>query len=241
MRMVSTLIDGGRCDVKLKRILCMMLVCLSSMGLFLVPVEAADNINLQAGFIDVYATGRFSLDIPAGEIKAAKSSFPNEDGCSTELVSIVADENDYPTDEYMNGSARAVTVPKTYHNLASSGIYKGSFNSLRGTIYTNKYFDMKDGAYNSRVRCYGEYPSLTYTVGNYCISCKKVLSTYDGNYSTPSETWETGDWESFRHTVASSHTNHFVCPFVTNTSGSINGQLYAIGGDIWVNYTNSWN
>ena len=276
MRMVSTLIDGGRCDVKLKRILCMMLVCLSSMGLFLVPVEAADNINLQAGFIDVYATGRFSLDIPAGEIKAAKSSFPLEagevvtikgayspfsasvdfgliapngrfyylnskDGCSTELVSIVADENDYPADEYMNGSARAVTVPKTYHNLASSGIYKGSFNSLRGTIYTNKYFDMKDGAYNSRVRCYGEYPSLTYTVGNYCISCKKVLSTYDGNYSTPSETWETGDWESFRHTVASSHTNHFVCPFVTNTSGSINGQLYAIGGDIWVNYTNSWN
>lgn len=191
MRMVSTLIDGGRCDVKLKRILCMMLVCLSSMGLFLVPVEAADNINLQAGFIDVYATGRFSLDIPAGEIKAAKSSFPLEAG---EVVTI-----------------------------------KGA------------YFDMKDGAYNSRVRCYGEYPSLTYTVGNYCISCKKVLSTYDGNYSTPSETWETGDWESFRHTVASSHTNHFVCPFVTNTSGSINGQLYAIGGDIWVNYTNSWN
>ena len=63
MRMVSTLIDGGRCDVKLKRILCMTLVCLSSMGLFLVPVEAADNINLQAGFIDVYATGRFSLDM----------------------------------------------------------------------------------------------------------------------------------------------------------------------------------
>lgn len=85
MRMVSTLIDGGRCDVKLKRILCMMLVCLSSMGLFLVPVEAADNINLQAGFIDVYATGRFSLDIPAGEIKAAKSSFPLEAG---EVVTI---------------------------------------------------------------------------------------------------------------------------------------------------------
>lgn len=100
---------------------------------------------------------------------------------------------------------------------------------------------MKDGAYYSRVRCYGEYPSLTYTAGNYCISCKKILSTYDGNYSTPSETWEKGDWESFRHTVGSSHTNHFVCPFVKNTSSSINGQLYAIGGDIWVNYTNSWN
>lgn len=42
-------------------------------GTLLVPVEAADNINLQAGFIDVYATGRFSLDIPAGEIKAAKA------------------------------------------------------------------------------------------------------------------------------------------------------------------------
>lgn len=112
---------------------------------------------------------------------------------------------------------------------------------MRATIYTNRYFDMKDGAYYSRVRCYGEYPSLTYTAGNYCISCKKILSTYDGNYSTPSETWEKGDWESFRHTVGSSHTNHFVCPFVKNTSSSINGQLYAIGGDIWVNYTNSWN
>lgn len=32
----------------------MMLVCLFSMGFFAVPVEAADNINLQAGFIDVY-------------------------------------------------------------------------------------------------------------------------------------------------------------------------------------------
>lgn len=62
--------------MKLKRILCMMLVCLLSTGFFWVPVEAADNINLQAGFIDVYATGRFSLDISAGEIKAAKSSFP---------------------------------------------------------------------------------------------------------------------------------------------------------------------
>lgn len=59
MKRVSTLIDGGRCDVKLKRILCMMLVCLLSTGFFWVPVEAADNINLQAGFIDVYATGRF--------------------------------------------------------------------------------------------------------------------------------------------------------------------------------------
>lgn len=72
--------------MKLKRILCMMLVCLLSTGFFWVPVEAADNnINLQAGFIDVYATGRFSLDISAGEIKAAKSSFPLEAG---EVVTI---------------------------------------------------------------------------------------------------------------------------------------------------------
>ena len=63
----------------------MMLVCLFSMGFFAVPVEAADNINLQAGFIDVYATGRFSMDISAGEIKAARSSFPLEAG---EVVTI---------------------------------------------------------------------------------------------------------------------------------------------------------
>ena len=85
MKMVSTLIDEGRCDVKLKRILCMVLVCLLSVGFFCVPVEASDNIKLQAGFIDVYATGRFSLDIPAGGIRAAKSSFPLEAG---EVVTI---------------------------------------------------------------------------------------------------------------------------------------------------------
>ena len=39
MKMVSTLIDEGRCDVKLKRILCMVLVCLLSVGFFCVPVE----------------------------------------------------------------------------------------------------------------------------------------------------------------------------------------------------------
>lgn len=36
-------------------------------------------------------------------------------------------------------------------------------------------------------------------------------------------------------------TDHFVCPFVINTSGLINDQLYAIGGDIWVNYTDTWS
>lgn len=85
MMMVSILIDEGRCDVKLKRLLCMVLVCLLSMGVFCVPVEASDNINLQTGFIDVCATGRFSLDIPAGKIRAAKSSFPLEAG---EVVTI---------------------------------------------------------------------------------------------------------------------------------------------------------
>lgn len=192
-----------------------------------VPAYAADRVSVEEEMLCA--------------INALNKNFRNDDDCSTELVSIVADENDYPADEYMNGNTRETTPPKTYHNLATSGIYKGEFSSLRATIYTNRYFDMKDGAYYSRVRCYGEYPSLTYTAGNYCISCKKILSTYDGNYSTPSETWEKGDWESFRHTVGSSHTNHFVCPFVKNTSSSINGQLYAIGGDIWVNYTNSWN
>lgn len=39
----------------------------------------------------------------------------------------------------------------------------------------------------------------------------------------------------------SRHTDHFVCPFVINTSGLINDQLYAIGGDIWVNYTDTWS
>lgn len=48
-------------------------------------IEASDNINLQTGFIDVCATGRFSLDIPAGKIRAAKSSFPLEAG---EVVTI---------------------------------------------------------------------------------------------------------------------------------------------------------
>lgn len=49
------------------------------------------------------------------------------------------------------------------------------------------------------------------------------------------------NWVSFHHTVESRHTDHFVCPFVINTSGLINDQLYAIGGDIWVNYTDTWS
>ena len=40
LKMVSILIDEGRCDVKLKRLLCMVLVCLLSMGVFCVPVKA---------------------------------------------------------------------------------------------------------------------------------------------------------------------------------------------------------
>lgn len=71
--------------MRIKRFLCMMLVCLFFVGFFCVPVEAADDTNLQAGFIDVYATGRFSMDIPAGGIKAARSSFPLEAG---EVVTI---------------------------------------------------------------------------------------------------------------------------------------------------------
>lgn len=52
---------------------------------------------------------------------------------------------------------------------------------------------------------------------------------------------EYNNWVSFHHTVESRHTDHFVCPFVINTSGLINDQLYAIGGDIWVNYTDTWS
>lgn len=113
--------------------------------------------------------------------------------------------------------------------------------NLRGRMYTSKYFDTQDCEYYSRVRCYGEYPNLTYKAGNYCVTCKKVLSTSESDYYTPATPWQDGNWVSFHHTVESRHTDHFVCPFVINTSGLINDQLYAIGGDIWVNYTDTWS
>ena len=193
--------------------------------------------------VTVYATEHVSVDEEEmlRAISDLDESFQNEDGCYTKVVSIIADGNNYLSDEHMSGNTRSTSVPTVYYNIAQNGIYKGSFSSLRGRIYTNKYFDMQDGGYYSRVRCYGEYPNLTYKVGNYCVTCKKVLSTSESDYYTPSTTWERGNWVSFHHTVGSSHTSHFVCPFVTNTSGSINDQLYAIGGDIWVNYTSSWS
>jgi hypothetical protein len=193
--------------------------------------------------VSAYAADGVSIDEEEmlQAISALDESFQNEDGCSTEVVGMVVDENDYPADEYMNCNARETTVPKTYYNISLNGIYKGSFSNLRSTMYTSKYFDTQDGEYYSRVRCYGEYPSLTYKAGNYCITCKKVLSTSESNYYTPSTPWQDGNWVSFHHTLGSSHADHFVCPFVTNTSGSINGELYAIGGDIWANYTNSWS
>ncbi len=166
--------------------------------------------------------------------------FQNEDGCSSEVVCVAADENNYQANEHMNGSARETTVPKTFYNIASSGIYKGSFYELRGTMYTSKYFNTQNAEYYSRVRCYGEHPNLTYKVGNYCIDCKRVLSITDSDFYTPSKSYEVGNWVSIRHEVSSSHNDHFVCPFVTNTSGVINGELYFIAGDIWVNYTDSW-
>ena len=141
----------------------------------------------------------------------------------------------------MNGRTRGTTVPKTFYNIGTAGIYKGAFSSLRGTMYTSKYFDMIDGEYWSRVRCYGEYASLTYKIGNYCITCKKVLSTTEDDYYTPVKPEQEGNWVSLVHTVSSKHADHFVCPFVKNTSGLINDEWYAIGGDIWVNYYDSWD
>lgn len=193
--------------------------------------------------ISAYATNEVSIDEEEmlQAISALDESFQNEDGCSTEVVGMVADENDYPADEYMNCNRRETTVPKKFYNIAIDGIYKGSFGDLRGRMYTSKYFDTQDCEYYSRVRCYGEYPNLTYKAGNYCVTCKKVLSTSESDYYTPATPWQDGNWVSFHHTVESRHTDHFVCPFVINTSGLINDQLYAIGGDIWVNYTDTWS
>lgn len=193
--------------------------------------------------VSAYAADGVSID---GEemlqvISALDESFQNECGCSTEATGMVADENDYPADENINCNVRETTVPKTFYNISLNGIYKGSFTNLRGTMYTSKYFDTKDGEYYSRVRCSGEHPSLKYKVGNYCVTCKEVLSISESDYYTPSAVAQKGNWVSFHHTVGSSHADHFVCPFVMNTSGIINGTLYYINGDIWVNYTDSWS
>ena len=174
-------------------------------------------------------------------ISEITDDFQNEEGCSSSVVTFEADSHTHDGQEIPNANARATTPPSTFYNIANNGIYKGSFSGLRGTIYTNYYFDMVDGQYHSRVSCYGYYPNLSFKVGNYCVTCKKVLSTTTNSYSTPSTTYTDSDWVSIVHTVGSTHESHFVCPFVMNSSGLINDQLYAIGGDIWVNYYNDWS
>lgn len=208
MKMVSILIDEGRCDVKLKRILCMVLVCLLSMGFFCVPVEASDNINLQTGFIDVYATGRFSLDIPAGGIRAAKSSFPLEAG-------------------------EVVTIKGAYSPFSASVDF--GLIAPNGRFY---YLNSKDGSLNGAIEV-DERGQYTLAIRN--NSSETISVSGYVNYYTPSTTYETGSWASIYHNVGSSHTDHFVCPFVKNTYVSSNDQSYYIGGEIWVNYTNSWS
>ena len=51
-----------------------------------VPAYAADRVSVEEEMLCA--------------INALNKNFRNDDGCSTELVSIVADENDYPADEH---------------------------------------------------------------------------------------------------------------------------------------------
>ena len=212
----------------MKRLVGLMLAAVMVLSLS-APAYAVDSENIYED--------EFSRAIAS----ALDDNFQNEEGCSTELICVEADGNVYQADEYMNGNARGTTPPKTFYNLATDGIYKGAFTGLTtATMYTNKCFDTQNGEYYSRVRCYGEYPHLKYKSGNYCVTCKKVLSTSD-EYETPANPGDYGAWHNLHHTVGSSHADHLVCPFVVNSSGTINGQFYYISGDIWVNYTNSWS
>lgn len=178
------------------------------------------------------------LDIDLAYILS--DDFQNEDGCSTEFVSSEADSSEYDTDKILTSISRETRPPTDFHNLATDGIYKGQFYELRGTMYTKYCFDAQDGSYFSRVRCIGECPHLSFKVGNYCVTCKKTLSTCKDTYYTPYDfPLQYSDWYSFQHTTSSAHENHLMCPFVVKTSDST-PQLYYIDGDIWVNYTDDW-
>jgi len=72
-------------EMHLKRLFCLMLVGLMSVGFFCVPAGAAGVMDLEVDLASIYATGRFNMDIPAEGIKAAKTSFPLEAG---EVVTI---------------------------------------------------------------------------------------------------------------------------------------------------------
>lgn len=176
----------------------------------------------------------------AQAVNSLSEDFQNEEGCSSTLISIDGNEQSIEIPEVPNIAPVSTSVPASFWNIASKGIYEGAFSNLRGTIYTNYYFDVNDGKYYSRVRCYGEYPSLSYQCGNYCVTCKKVLST-SSKYSTPSSVYVNSSWTSFCHSTGTAHEDHFVTPFVVNSSGLVNDQLYAIGGEIMVNYKNSWS
>lgn len=155
--------------------------------------------------------------------------FQNAEGCCTETVMVEMDA--MPFVDYVK--PRATDPAETFWNLATRGIYRGSF-WVSGTIYTNRYFDTQDGEYYTRVNCEGDYPSMPFKVGNYCITCRQVLSMSD-ECVTPSTVRTRTGWLGHRHRTGSAHEEHFMCPFVKNLDDG------TLTGDIEVNYTNSWN
>lgn len=78
--------------MRVRKILCLLLACMMSVSCLSMNVAAAggdaavEAVELD-GRVSVYATGRFSMDVPGKTIIAANSSFPLEAG---ETVTIKA-------------------------------------------------------------------------------------------------------------------------------------------------------
>lgn len=154
------------------------------------------------------------------------------DGCS--LTPPVLDE-----EQEAGITPYGLNPPTSFHNLATAGKYTGSFSNLNSQLYTNKYFNTKNGSYCVRVRStYSDVGGVNYTIRNYCVTCRKFTGQ-DKACKTASNKWTTSAWNVVTFPVLSGHSGHYFAPAVRN-DGLTGATETAINGDIQVNYTASW-
>lgn len=178
-------------------------------------------------------------DMTAPEPADAADIIEDETNCSVELVEKSAPNFMFlpqNSDVSAQSLTRSTSKPKTFWNIASDGIYHGSFSGVGGTIYTNYYFDWdKDNhRYYARVNATTHlYKDVkTFVVKNYCMNCGLVATSEE--FSTGYDGASSGNI-AVRLSFTKKHDGHFMYPAVTCTSSS--GK---IDGTIDVNYTNSW-
>lgn len=150
---------------------------------------------------------------------------------SPELI-IKEDSGDSNVQRDPMGIARSTSKPTSFWNIASKGIYHGSFTNVNGTIYTNYYFDTNGASkYYVRIDVWSLYPATTkFVLKGFCKDCNKLIGQTEDI-----ETNNSGTGYLYYSMPTSGHETHMVYPAIQCTGS------YAVYGTIDVNYTNSWS